>query len=601
LSNYNLTKLKALLAFAGLIIATVISLKLAILLEYVSYCTQIGIFNYSCFLILSILFYSMAREFFYKKKDELDRAKYVKRLNDVLIAQSHNEVFYTGNVSASATVLTKEAAHAVDADRASIWLYSDDDESIICQQIYIRSEEQFHQGAELKRRECKDYFDALRKDPIIVANDALTNPSTKCFLESYLKPLGIKSMLDVPIWYRGQVIGVICLETLTPRIWRKEEVNFSQLLSSLYSFAHSIKEGNQLTQNLSEMENFIDAAALISKTDRAGKITYANTKFAQVSGWSFEEVLGQDHKILNSGEHTKSFWKGMYKTTVDDRKIWNAVVTNRAKDGSLYYVDTYIKADFNLDTGELEGFVSIRQDMTEIIRTLQELGKKNTYLEHAAKILRHDMNSGINIYVPRGIAALERKLDADTISRLKLESPLKMVREGLKHAQKVYRGVYEFTNLVKKDILLTKTPCNVKVILEEYLSSTAYRSQVTLADNLPTLEVNDSLFCTAIDNLIRNGLKYNDSNTKFVKIYYEKSRKQFGLSKEYIMVEDNGRGLDQKEFEQLSKPYIRKKGQAEAGTGLGLNICTAILNEHGFEISAEKLRDGGTRLKIRIK
>jgi PAS domain S-box-containing protein len=398
----------------------------------------------------------------------------------------------------------------------------------------------------------------------------------------------------------GEVIGVICIESYTPRFWKKEEIDFAQILSSLYSFAHSVKESAELTQSLKEMEQFISSAALISKTDAKGRITYVNEKFTTISGWSEEEVIGKDHRILNSGEHSRSFWNEMYTTAIQ-KGIWNAVVTNRAKDGSLYYVDTYVKADFNLETGELEGFISIRQDVTQIIKTLNELDKKNTYLEHAAKILRHDMHSGINTYIPRGISSMERRLTPETIESLKLDAPLKMIKEGLKHTQKVYKGVYEFTNLVKKDTVLTKTQCNIKTILDDYLTSTAYKSQVVLEDNLPTLEVNESLFCTAIDNLIRNGLKYNDSDTKVVRVYFEKVRKRFGLAKKYIIVQDNGRGINQKEFEHLSKPYTRKKNQKEAGTGLGLNICRAILNEHGFEITAEKLKEGGTKLKIRIE
>jgi PAS domain S-box-containing protein len=665
----------------------------------------------------------MAKEFFYKRKDDLDRAKYTTKLNDVLISQSHNELFYTGNVSTGAMVLVKEVVESLDTDRTSIWLYSEERDSIVCQQLYIKSENQFYQNIELFEKDFAQYFEALRHDPIIIANNAETHPATSCFLESYLKPLGVKSMLDVPIWYRGSVIGVICIESLTPRVWKKEEVDFAQILSSLYSFAHSVKEANILTQDLKEMEEFIDTAALISKADKNGKITYVNEKFTKVSGWKLDDALGKDHNIVNSGVHSKSFWKSMYKTTVEEKKIWNKVVTNRTKDGILYYVDTFIKAEFNAETGELEGFTSIRQDVTELKRKETEISnrmsainrsnaviefdlngkimftndlflrilgyssqdevvgkhpsifvedkvkhteeyknfwarlkegqfftgevirikkdksliylqatynpiigndgkpyrvmkiatditqsynqqmeieKKNTYLEHAAKILRHDMHSGINTYIPRGVSSLERRLTEDVIKTLKLDAPLKMLKEGLKHTQKVYKGVYEFTNLVKKDVVLTKTECNVKAILDDYLSSAAYKSQVLLDDNLPTLDVNESLFCTALDNLIRNGLKYNDSNTKMVKIYFEKTRKQFGLSKQYIMVEDNGRGIDQVDFEKLSKPYVRKEGQLEAGSGLGLNICKAILTEHGFEITAQKL-ECGTKLKIKIK
>jgi len=163
-----------------------------------------------------------------------------------------------------------------------------------------------------------------------------------------------------------------------------------------------------------------------------------------------------------------------------------------------------------------------------------------------------------------------------------------MIKEGLRHTQKVYKGVYEFTNLVKKDAVLNKTKCDLKVILLDYLSSTAYISQVII-DELPTIEVNEPLFCTAVDNLIRNGLKYNDSDTKFVKIYQEG---------ETIVIQDNGRGMTQEDFEHLSKPYTRKQGQKETGTGLGLNICVAILEEHGFGISCEK-NEIGTKIKVK--
>jgi PAS domain S-box-containing protein len=468
---------------------------------------------------------------------------------------------------------------------------------------------------------------------------------------------------------------------------------------------------NVQTKKLNDTDKFIDKASIISVTDRKGKITYVNEKFEKVSGWKLEEVIGKDHSIVNSGTQPDGYWGKMYETVLKG-EIWNDVVTNKAKDGSLYYVDTYIRARFGTD-GRLDGFSSIRQDITElkkkeldirnrmnainqsnaviefdlsgnivyanqnfcnvmgytlkelkgnhhrifcteeysksdeykefwsklkngdfvssqfnrvkkdgeeiwlqatynpildndgqVIRVMKiavditdkvlqskEIERKNTYLEHAAKILRHDMHSGINTYMPRGVNSLERRLTQEDITNLKIEAPLKMIKEGLKHSQKVYKGVYEFTNLVKKDVVLNKEECNIKDILKDYLSSTAYTSQVVLDDNLPTIELNEPLFCTAVDNLIRNGLKYNDSETKFVKIYSE------GDS---IYIQDNGRGITQEDFNHLSKPYTRKEGQKESGTGLGLNICVAILEEHGFDITCEK-NEIGTKMKIKLK
>jgi PAS domain S-box-containing protein len=536
-----------------------------------------------------------------KGKNAIKQLDYQKKLKNIIVSQSQNQSFYEGKVREGAMALTKEVSFGISCDRCSIWLYNSNKTSIICQQLYIKKDDNWYTGFELSRIDYESYFNHLQVDPVIVANDAENHPATSCFKDSYLIPLGIKSMLDVPIMFDGKIIGVICIENLTKRNWNVAEINFAQMLSTLYSFAHSIKEGNKQKKQLLEIEKFIDEAALISKTDAKGKITYVNKKFIDVSGFSLEETIGNDHNIVNSGYHDKEFWKEMYRVTSKEKKIWHSVVTNKSKDGHFYYVDSYIKADFDQETGQLIGFISIRQDVTRIIETLNELDKKNSYLEHSAKILRHDMHSGINTYIPRGISSLERRLTTEDIEKLKLEAPLKMIKEGLKHTQKVYKGVYEFTNLVKKDANLSKTICNIKEILEDYLSSTAYKSQVVLNENLPTIEVNEALFCTAIDNLIRNGLKYNDSSTKFVKVYSETERKQFGLRKSYICVEDNGRGIDQKDFEHLSKPYVRKEGQQESGSGLGLNICKSILEEHGFEITAEKLIPNGTKLKIKIK
>ena len=632
-------------------------------------------------------------------------------LTKTLISQSRNPLFQEGKIEEGAKILTKQVVDSIEADRASIWLYGPEEKSITCQQLYIKSEDEFYQNIELFEKDFKSYFDALKENPIIIANDAETHPATSCFTETYLKPLGIKSMLDVPIIHKNKMIGVICIESLTSREWDGIEVNFAELLSSIYSFSYSIKETNDLNKKIVEIEKFIDASSIISTADKKGKIIYVNKKFEDVSGWSLAEVIGKDHMIVNSGLQPDGYWGKMYETVMKG-EIWNDVVTNKTKLGELYYVDTFIRALFDVN-GKLDGFTSIRQDVTElkkkeveirnrmnainksnaviefdlegniifanelftetmgyssqdeivgkhhrifiddehaksddyrifweklndgvlfsgeivrvkkdgslihlqatynpivgmdgkIYRVMKiatditnsyeqkrEIEKKNTYLEHAAKILRHDMHSGINTYMPRGLSSLERRLKPEDITSLKIEAPIRMIKEGLKHSQKVYKGVYEFTNLVKKDVVLNKEECDLKSILQDYLSSTAYSSQVVI-DDLPTVEVNEALFCTAVDNLIRNGLKYNDSDTKFVKICFDVDT---------IYIQDNGRGITQEDFDYLCKPYTRKDGQKEAGTGLGLNICVAILEEHKFIITCEK-NETGTLMKIKIK
>lgn len=563
-------------------------LKIGLILNSINYSVKISVLEGIFLLNFSVLFWILYEDVRKTEKNTFKSSKYESKLSSSLIWQSRNECFYLGDTVGSARIITREISNTTEVDRVSVWIYGESKKTLKCQNLYEKKENRFHEGTELRSEDFLDYFKSLENDPIITADDAETHPSTSCFTYTYLRPLGIKSMLDVPIWFKGSVIGVICLENFTRRSWKQSEVTYAQMLSSLYSFSFSVRESYTQEKRTRELQDFVNTAALVSVADSKGKITYVNKKFTDVSGWELEEVIGKDHNIVNSGIHTKDFWNSMYRKVLAG-EIWNSVVANKAKDGHIYYVDTYIKAYFD-DYGKLKEFSSIRQDVTDIIKSSQELEKKNTYLEHASKIIRHDMHSGINTYIPRGISSLERRLSEEQIKELKLEAPIKMIKEGLRHTQKVYKGVYEFTNLVKKDSILDKKFLDLSQILEDYLSATAYRSQV-IFNNLGFASVNEALFCTAIDNLIRNGLKYNDSLSKTVKIIRHE---------DFIFIEDNGRGLSSEEFKHLSKPYTRKHGQKESGTGLGLNICLAILGEHGFGVDCEKIPEGGSRIKINI-
>jgi hypothetical protein len=321
-----------------------------------------------------------------------------------------------------------------------------------------------------------------------------------------------------------------------------------------------------------------------------------STKLIEIEEKSFSIVENSTNvieaeKLLFSAEYLKYKSNIMipiyeFKIKVDDRT--KISIQSYQKQADIYLIYTIILSITSL-IFLFVLMVTLYITDKKNYKLLFDLNRNNTYLEHAAKILRHDMHSGINTYIPRGVSSLEKRLTDDNIKELKIESPLKMIKEGLLHTQKVYKGVYEFTNLVKKDSVLSKSEFNLKDILVSYLKSTSYSSQVNISE-LTVLEVNESLFCTAIDNLIKNGLKYNDSDSKFVNIYIDNG---------YICIQDNGRGMSQQEFEYLSKPYIRKKNQNESGSGLGLNICKAILEEHGFEIFCEKNKIG-TKIKIKI-
>jgi signal transduction histidine kinase len=339
-----------------------------------------------------------------------------------------------------------------------------------------------------------------------------------------------------------------------------------------------VRKARYKFQSIDATFNAINYSNILVEFDTEGKVLSANDKFKKLLG----EV--KNHRDLDNSPIKE--W----------REFWTHLKIGYFKQGEYDYNGVWLYGNFNPikdPYGEVYKILLIATEVTEKKRIEAEVAKKNSYLEHAAKILRHDMHSGINTYIPRGLSSLKRRLTQEQIKELKIDAPLRMIEEGLIHTQKVYNGVKEFTNLVKQDAHLELTLHNLKDILHDYLSSTSYEKQVII-EELPEIEVNESLFCTAVDNLIRNGLKYNDSSTKLVRIFVEG---------DYLIIQDNGRGMSQDDLIQWSKPYKRKEGQKESGTGLGLNICTAIMEEHKFTVVAEKLPEpeAGTKLKIKIK
>ena len=323
----------------------------------------------------------------------MDKNFYINKLNKTLISQTHNPLFYKGDIVEGSKILTKEVVDSINVDRCSIWLYNKNKTSIVCQQLYVKSENMWYNGLEIFEKDFGPYFEELVKNPIIIANDAEKHPATSCFTDGYLKPLGIKSMLDVPIIYFGETIGVICIESFTLREWDSFEVDFTQLLSSLYTFAYSTKETNSLNKKIEETEKFIDVSTIISTADKRGKITYVNKKFEDVSGWSLDEVVGKDHVIVNSGLQPDGYWGKMYETVMKG-EVWNDVVTNKGKSGELYYVDTFIRAIFDTD-GKLDGFASIRQDVTELKKKEVEISNRMNAINKSNAVIEFDLEGNI--------------------------------------------------------------------------------------------------------------------------------------------------------------------------------------------------------------
>ena len=165
----------------------------------------------------------------------------------------------------------------------------------------------------------------------------------------------------------GHIAGTLCVIDREPRSIGDRDLGrlgaLAQQVATLLDVHRERSESKQVSNEARALRAALDEHSLFSVADRRGRILDVNEGFCRISGYRREELLGRDHRILNSGHHPRSFWVEMWRT-IASGEPWHGEVCNRAKDGSLYWVDSTIIPQFD-DTGRVWRYVSLRFDITQ--------------------------------------------------------------------------------------------------------------------------------------------------------------------------------------------------------------------------------------------
>jgi PAS domain S-box-containing protein len=355
-------------------------------------------------------------------------------------------------------------------------------------------------------------------------------------------------------------------------------------------------------------------------TDVRGIITYVNDKFCTISQYCEAELIGKNHRILNSGYHSKEFFQQMY-FTIANGKVWHGEIKNRAKDGSIYWVDTTI-VPFVGAEGKPRQYVAIRADITErkqvekeiqnlneelerrVVERTAQLETSNNELEAFSYSVSHDLRAPL-----RHISGFSKMLVEEFSSILDPTARryLDRIRAG---TQEMGLLVDELLNLARVGRhALNLQPIELKSIVADVVAllqpDSEGRQVEWVVGELPVVECDPVLVKQIFQNLLANALKFTGPRggaggkalagpPAFIPhAIIEVSHKEEN-GQAVFMVRDNGVGFSMKYVDKLFGVFQRLHSAEEfEGTGIGLVTVQRIVHKHGGRVWAEGDLDKG--------
>ncbi|HLO88458.1 MAG TPA: PAS domain S-box protein [Nostocaceae cyanobacterium] len=303
--------------------------------------------------------------------------------NLILTQLAKNPALYQGDLSAAFQEITEAAAQNLEIDRASVWLYGENQSCLQCLDLFELTTHQHSNGDIIWETDFSNYFQALLQEQQIIVNDVYNNDITRQLIELYLIPKKIASMIDTPIRLGGETVGVLCLEVVGKiRHWTLEDQNFARSLSNLVSLVLEAKE-RQRAEAARQASEAKLASAFRSSPDPIslsifpeGCFIDVNDSFCRFFNYEREQVIGKNALELNMWIKPRTYIQIIQilkrKTAIRNYEI--DVQT------SIKEVKTMLYSAEIIDVDGQKYLLSTAKDITERKRLERELAMREARL-----------------------------------------------------------------------------------------------------------------------------------------------------------------------------------------------------------------------------